>query len=83
VIFTRIPTIFIDFANTDLNRGMVLRFDDAVGSAAFARNIAGLHKLMFYVEKRALRHEDTYRSTTSPFSFSMTAIQDRLIVLEV
>ena len=34
------PAILINFTNGNLNRGVILGFDDAVGGAAFARDVA-------------------------------------------
>ena len=39
LIFTCVPTVLVDFADADLDGGMVLRFYDTVCSAAFAGDI--------------------------------------------
>ena len=40
LVFARVATVFIDFANGDLDGGVVFGFDDAVGCAAFAGDVA-------------------------------------------
>ena len=39
LVLPRVSAILVDLADADLDRGVVLGFDDAVGSAALARDI--------------------------------------------
>jgi hypothetical protein len=41
VVLASISAAFVDLGNGDLNGGVVLGFDDAVGSAALAWDVAG------------------------------------------
>ena len=45
LIFTCVPTVLVDFADADLDGGMVLRFYDTVCSAAFAGDITARLKM--------------------------------------
>lgn len=40
LVFARVPSIFVHFADGDLHRGVVFGFDDAIGGGAFAGNVA-------------------------------------------
>ena len=73
--------VLVDLGDRNLDRGVVLGLDDAVGSAALARDIPkeGQSVLMilhvsFAVELRTVRVvRRAYKSTISPRSFSMFA----------
>ena len=42
LVLPRVAAVFVDFADGDLHRGVVLSFYDAVGRGAFAGDVAGL-----------------------------------------
>ena len=96
LVLARVAPVLVDFADGDLHRGVVLRFDDAVGRGAFAGDVAGWWEMRGVVVSRlwfweglggeggwavgsggwgkgGLR-DGTYRSTSSPLSFSMFAV---------
>ena len=41
LVFARVPTVLVNFADGDLHGCVVFGFDDAVGGAAFAGDVAG------------------------------------------
>ena len=41
LVLARVAAVLIDFADGDLNGGVVFSFDDAVGCAAFTGDVAG------------------------------------------
>lgn len=64
-------TVLIDLSYRYLNGSMVLRLDDSVGSAALSWDIAGDESVFMNSQIEALC---THRSTSSPLSFSILAI---------
>jgi hypothetical protein len=73
LILARVTTVLVDFADRNLDTGMILGFDDAVRCAAFARDVARRTKILDEVGEglNGGWGRGTYRSTISPFSFSM------------
>lgn len=48
MVLARVPAVLVDFANADLDGGVVLGLDDAVGRAALARDVAGRKQMLVY-----------------------------------
>lgn len=65
--------VLVDLGNGDLDRAVVLGLDDAVGSAALARDVAGSTiSISTFLQQSCVK--SPYRSTMSPRSFSISAV---------
>lgn len=70
LIIASISPGLVHFANRDLYAGVIFGFDDPVGGGAFAGDVpVGRRGLLEQV--RGNRGRGDYKSTSSPFSFSM------------
>jgi len=55
LVLARVPAVFIDLADGNLDGGMVFGFDDAVGCGAFAGDVAGRRGLVEGMEGEGRR----------------------------
>ena len=76
--------VLVNRRDRDLDRGVVLGLDDAVGGAALARDVAATANTLaiphpFHSSRNiGFGEGDAYRSTTSPLSFSILTVVWRL-----
>jgi hypothetical protein len=86
LVLAGVTAVLVDLADAELDTGVVFGFDDAVGRAAFAGDVASKDNMSDYHPLKIFwwfRRQDqclnrcekggSYRSTISPFSFSMVA----------
>ena len=81
LVLPRVPTILIDFSDRDLHRRVVFGFNYAIGGATLPGDIAMRLTGEIGCRRRArvFGGIEAYRSTSSPFSFSMV----RKVVLAI
>lgn len=71
LVLAGVSAVLVNLCDGDLDRGVVLGLDDAVGCAALAGNVA-IHDPLVLSPREDLRRN--YRSTSSPRSFSISSI---------
>lgn len=67
--------VLVNLGDGDLDGAVVLGLDDAVGSAALARDVAGRATISIPAFLQQFCRNPPYRSTISPRSFSILAVR--------
>jgi hypothetical protein len=74
LVLARKSAVLINLCYGDLNRCVVLGLDNAVGCAALAGDVAVINYQFRTPFASQLQSKGTYRSTSSPLSFSIFAV---------